>query len=175
MKLQDLQYTLEAAGKCGITVAGDFVLEKHVEYEVNNVEAGGIGIQIVNGKDQPLTASDKTIKAVVKELQVAKDEEGQLVFKNKKQWWAVYRVLFTYCNYPSQMTAFEKKMRELNVATIDGERDLSYSSLSKAPTDVPRIATCSPSVWNTCKDLNDNYMQQYIVAEFLMQKLGLKS
>ena len=69
----------------------------------------------------------------------------------------------------------EAFMRELNVATIDGERDLSYSSLSKAPTDVPRIATCSPSAWNTCKDLNDNYMQQYIVAEFLMQKLGLKS
>ena len=33
----------------GITVQGDFVMEKKVEYEVNNVEAGGIGIQVVNG------------------------------------------------------------------------------------------------------------------------------
>ena len=38
-------------GKGGITVAGDLVLEKHVEHEVNGVEAGGIGIQIVNGKE----------------------------------------------------------------------------------------------------------------------------
>lgn len=151
-----------------IVVQGDYVVDKHVENEVS-------GFQIVNGKDQPLTVYDKDIKAVIKELQDAKDEKGQLIFKNKKQWWAVFRVLSTYCNYPSQKTAFEKKMKELEVAVIDGERDLTYDSLSKAPTDVPRIATCSPSTWNTCKDINDNYMQQYIVAEFLMLKLGIKS
>ena len=50
MKQEDIQKALEALGKSGITVAGDLVLEKHVEHEVNNVEAGGIGIQIVNGK-----------------------------------------------------------------------------------------------------------------------------
>ena len=49
MKQEDIQKTLEALGKGGITVAGDFVVSKNVEYEVNNVEAGGIGIQIVNG------------------------------------------------------------------------------------------------------------------------------
>ena len=40
---------LEAISKSGIKVAGDLVLEKHVEHEVANVEAGGIGIQINNG------------------------------------------------------------------------------------------------------------------------------
>lgn len=35
--------------QAGITVCGDLVLEKHVEHEIGNVEAGGIGIQIVNG------------------------------------------------------------------------------------------------------------------------------
>ena len=51
MKQDDLQKTLEAIAKSGITVNGDLVLEKHVEYEVGNVEDGGIGIQIINGKD----------------------------------------------------------------------------------------------------------------------------
>lgn len=32
-----------------INVQGDLVLEKHVEHEIGNVEAGGIGIQIVQG------------------------------------------------------------------------------------------------------------------------------
>lgn len=32
-----------------INVQGDLVLEKHVEHEISNVEAGGIGIQIVQG------------------------------------------------------------------------------------------------------------------------------
>ena len=31
-----------------INVAGDYVQSKHVDYEINNVEAGGIGIQIVS-------------------------------------------------------------------------------------------------------------------------------
>ena len=43
MKKEDLQETLEAISKSGIKVAGDLVLEKKVEYEVANVEAGGIG------------------------------------------------------------------------------------------------------------------------------------
>ena len=50
MNQEDIQKALEAIGKSGTTVAGDLVIEKHVEYEVNNVEAGGIGIQIVNGE-----------------------------------------------------------------------------------------------------------------------------
>ena len=49
MKQENIQKALEAIAKNGITVAGDLVLEKHVEYEVGNVEQGGIGIQI-NGK-----------------------------------------------------------------------------------------------------------------------------
>ena len=52
MRQEDIQKALEALGKGGINVAGDFVVSKHVEHEVNNVEAGGIGIQIMNGKEE---------------------------------------------------------------------------------------------------------------------------
>lgn len=58
MKKEDLQAALEAISKSGIQVAGDLVLEKNVEYEVANVEEGGIGIQIVNGST-PKVASPK--------------------------------------------------------------------------------------------------------------------
>ena len=34
MNKEDLQAALEAIGKGGIHVAGDFVMEKHVEHEV---------------------------------------------------------------------------------------------------------------------------------------------
>ena len=43
---------LEKILKAGITVQGDFVMEKHVENEIGNVEAGGIGIQINYGGSQ---------------------------------------------------------------------------------------------------------------------------
>lgn len=48
MNMEDLQKALEALGKGGLNIAGDFVLEKHVDYEVGNVENGGTGIQINN-------------------------------------------------------------------------------------------------------------------------------
>lgn len=46
MKQEDIIAALEAVKKSGITVNGDLVLEKKVDYEVANVENGGIGIQI---------------------------------------------------------------------------------------------------------------------------------
>ncbi len=36
---------MEDNAKTIINVAGDYVQSKHVDYEINNVEAGGIGIQ----------------------------------------------------------------------------------------------------------------------------------
>lgn len=175
MNQEDIQKAFEAIGKSGINVAGDLVLEKKVEYEVNNVEAGGIGIQINNAKETPLAKSDKEIKTVIEELLRSKDEEDEFIFKNKKQWWAVYRVLYHFCNYPSQMKAFETKMKELEVIINDTKQELSYESLSKASKDVPQMAKCSPSAWNVFKDINDNYKQQYVVADFLMLRLGIKS
>lgn len=50
MKSEELERIIETIGKGGVQVAGDLVIEKHVEHEVANVEAGGIGIQIVNNR-----------------------------------------------------------------------------------------------------------------------------
>ena len=76
MKQEKLQKTLEALAKSGITVAGDLVLEKKVEYEVSNVENGGIGIQIINdGKETPLTVHDKEVKSTLEKLEEEKDED----------------------------------------------------------------------------------------------------
>ena len=154
---------------------GDVVGVKIVENQFGNIEPGGIGIQVNNGKDEPIAKSDKDIKAVLEALLKAKDDKDGFIFRNKKQWWAVYKVLSTFCNYPKQMTAFGTKMKELKVDEVDGKRDYSYDSLSAAPKEVPQMATCSPSAWNAFKDINENYKQQYMVAEYLMIKMGIKS
>ena len=44
---------MEMLSKSGIHVAGDLVLEKHVENEIGNVEPGGVGIQINNYEKKP--------------------------------------------------------------------------------------------------------------------------
>lgn len=49
MDIEELKAIIKELGINGPLAAGDFVLEKNVEYEIDNVEAGGIGIQIING------------------------------------------------------------------------------------------------------------------------------
>jgi len=67
MKKEDLQAALEAISKSGIQVAGDLVLEKNVEYEVANVEEGGIGIQINNGNSAKASSTPEVAGGVVPE------------------------------------------------------------------------------------------------------------
>lgn len=174
MNKEELQAALEAISKSGVTVKGDLVIEKKVEYEVANVENGGIGIQINNGKNVPLTVTDKDIKATLEALLRLKDEKDKLLFKNKKQWWAVYRVLSTFCHYPQQMTSFKTKITDMEIDYGGNPNVITYDSLTDAPKTVPLMA-CSPSAWDTLKDKSDNYKQQYDVAEFLMLKLCIKS
>lgn len=57
----DVEELMKQLSEGGINVQGDFVMNKHVEYEVNNVEEGGIGIQIVNGGE--ITNQKKTKSA----------------------------------------------------------------------------------------------------------------
>lgn len=59
MTQEELQKALEAVSKSGITVNGDLVLSKHVENEIGNVEAGGIGIQNVYTSQKPKAAAPK--------------------------------------------------------------------------------------------------------------------
>lgn len=154
---------------------GDIVALKVVENEFGNIEAGGIGVQNNIVRDIPLTVSDKDIKATLEALLKENDDKGKLLFKNKKQWWSVYRVLSTFCQYPKQMNSFKTKITDMEIDYGGNQNVITYDSLAAAPKDVPLMATCKPSTWDTLKDVSDNYKQQYAVAEFLMMKLGIKS
>jgi len=46
---------VEDNAKIVINVAGDYVQNKHVDYEIGNVENGGIGIQISNGEKKDIS------------------------------------------------------------------------------------------------------------------------
>ena len=154
---------------------GDIVALKVVENEFGNIEAGGIGVQNNYAKDVPLTVSDKDIKATLEALLKEKDDKGKLLFRNKKQWWAVYRVLSTFCHYPKQMTSFKTKITDMEIDYGGNPNDITYDSLTDASKAVPMMATSSPSAWDAYKEINDNYKQQYVIAEYLMLKLGIKS
>ena len=169
MDKQELQKTLEAIGKGGINVAGDLVIEKHVDYEVNNVEAGGIGIQINNGREKSLTASDEDIKEAIEALMEATDGEGQYIMHDLDQWYAIFRVLSQLCGYSSKPKDFETNMRNIGADKLripckyDNYRKIVLSQL---PANV--------TLWGQYKNSADQYsMKQIKVAVKLMQLLHL--
>jgi hypothetical protein len=66
-----------------IHVAGDYVEKKEVQYEVSNVETGGIGIQIVNG-EKTIDSSKPSEQA--REQLIADEQEDlcKLLFKENE-------------------------------------------------------------------------------------------
>jgi hypothetical protein len=169
MDKEELQKALEAIGKGGINVAGDLVIEKHVDYEVSNVEAGGIGIQINNGREKSLTASDEDIKEAIEALMEATDGEGQYIMHDLDQWYAIFRVLSQLCGYSSKPKDFETNMRNIGADKLripckyDNYRKIVLSQL---PANV--------TLWGQYKNSADQYsMKQIKVAVKLMQLLHL--
>ena len=169
MDKEELQEALEAIGKGGINVAGDLVIEKHVDYEVNNVEAGGIGIQINSGREKSLTTSDEDIKEAIEALMEATDDEGKYIMHDLDQWYAIFRVLSQLCGYSSKPKDFETNMRNIGADKLripckyDNYRKIVLSQLPAKVT-----------LWGQYKNSADQYsMKQIKVAVKLMQLLHL--
>ena len=80
MEKEDIKTALEAVSNFGINIAGDFVLEKHVENEVANVESGGIGIQIVKSP----SFKPNVIKGEQKQVKNKQKPRETMTFKSGK-------------------------------------------------------------------------------------------
>lgn len=170
MKKEDLQAALEAISKSGIQVAGDLVLEKNVEYEVANVESGGIGIQINNEKGSTLSVSEKDIKSTIEELQAIQDDKGNYLMHDLDQWYAIFRVLSHFCGYPTKPKDFELAMK--NIGADDFRLPCKYENfrkvtLNKLPQNV--------ALWRQYVNSADQYsLKQLKVAIKLMDLLHIE-
>jgi hypothetical protein len=157
MNQEDLQKALEAISKGGIHVAGDLVLEKKVEYEVNNVEDGGIGIQIINGSkaddeedgDESHELVDLTFFSMKKYGTIEGQEQLRRVLRSitpkmdvdsGRDWVAVYIAYHYLCgqmklmkDYVSFFTDIEALLPDvLNKVKRDEKGDKRYRSYTES-------------------------------------------
>lgn len=170
MKQEELQNTLETISKSGITVAGDLVLEKNVEYEVNNVENGGIGIQIINGSTDSLTPTEKEIKSAILELQEVKDEQKHFIMHDLDQWYAIFQVLSQFCGYPKKPKDFEQTMK--NIGSDAFRIPCKYDNFRKVNLhQLPQ----NVALWKQYLNSADQYsLKQVKVAIKLMELLQIE-
>ena len=87
MRQEELQAALEALGRGGITVNGDLVIEKKVDYEVANVEAGGIGIQINQESGEEQTTKPVLVDGVKRDEEMFHFVHPDL---DEEQGWRVH-------------------------------------------------------------------------------------
>ena len=119
MKKEDLQAALEAISKSGIQVAGDLVLEKNVEYEVANVEEGGIGIQIVNGSTPKVVNSKKGSGKKDSDEKPPKPRELMTLKRRSKVLDGHLTLLFQKLTKDGWIDGFEANFKNL----FSGQRD----------------------------------------------------
>lgn len=112
----EIEQLMKQLAQGGITVQGDFVMEKKVEYEVNNVEQGGIGIQVVNGE---LTASADGKKVDVASRQHYLFVEGDSSWKEQGKRRNPYRE-----NEPVRRRERDRLLRYLSLHKM-GSRSLT--------------------------------------------------
>ena len=112
----EIEQLMKQLAQGGITVQGDFVMEKKVEYEVNNVEQGGIGIQVVNGE---LTASADGKKVDVAPRQHYLFIEGDSSWKEQGKRRNPYRE-----NEPVRRRERDRLLRYLSLHKM-GSRSLT--------------------------------------------------
>lgn len=148
---------------------GDVVGVKVVENEIGNVEAGGIGIQIINNRDTPLTKSDEEMASVIKELQEAKDENGKYIMYDYDQWYAIFVVLSSLCGYPKKPKEFERTMK--NIGSDEFRIPCKYENFRKV--NLPQLPN-NVTLWRqNINRANDYSLKQITVALKLMDLLNL--
>lgn len=172
MEIEDLAKLLTG---CNINVKGDLVMEKHVEHEVANVEAGGIGIQIVGNK-KPKDSDGKEEKGSEKEGSTEENPEEE----NPEEEPPLKRGIKNKFLFPQngnesvkngRLTQCEKRrfLHYLSKHSLDGRM-----LVSTRDDAINKAVVCFVRIWKD-QELTASKPSGRSIFRFLTQDCGLKT
>lgn len=172
MEIEDLAKLLTG---CNINVKGDLVMEKHVEHEVANVEAGGIGIQIVGDK-KPKDSDGKEEKGSEKEGSTEENPEEE----NPEEEPPLKRGIKNKFLFPQngnesvkngRLTQCEKRrfLHYLSKHSLDGRM-----LVSTRDDAINKAVVCFVRIWKD-QELTASKPSGRSIFRFLTQDCGLKT
>ena len=167
MEIEDLAKLLTG---CNINVKGDLVMEKHVEHEVANVEAGGIGIQIVGDK-KPKDSDGKEEKGSEEEGSTGENPEEEPPLKRGIK----NKFLFPQNGNESvkngRLTQCEKRrfLHYLSKHSLDGRM-----LVSTRDDAINKAVVCFVRIWKE-QELTASKPSGRAIFRFLTQDCGLKT
>lgn len=167
MEIEDLAKLLTG---CNINVKGDLVMEKHVEHEVANVEAGGIGIQIIGDK-KPKDSDGKEEKGSEEEGSTGENPEEEPPLKRGIK----NKFLFPQNGNESvkngRLTQCEKRrfLHYLSKHSLDGRM-----LVSTRDDAINKAVVCFVRIWKD-QELTASKPSGRAIFRFLTQDCGLKT
>ena len=138
------------------------LLQEDLE-RVKNLRINGISTKnFTTPQNKKLSPAEGKVKEAILTLLTITDEEGNRIFTEKGQWYAVYKVLSENHGYPSNKRAF------CDIMTNWGMNEVSpackYNSVRKVPNQIPN-AIHKVSLWpNYLDKVDDKFKKQIIVA-----------
>ena len=122
-----------------------------------------------SSEEKRLLPSENKIKETLLNLLQATDGEGNRLFTEKSQWYAVYKVLSECHGYPSKVSEFCDIMTNWGMDNVTPA--CSYENVKKVPTNVTATSN-KVSLWHNLKDKADpKFKKQIVVAMKLMEML----
>lgn len=167
MEIEDLAKLLTG---CNINVKGDLVMEKHVEHEVANVEAGGIGIQIIGDK-KPKDSDGKEEEGSEEEGSTGENPEEENPLKRGIK----NKFLFPQNGNESvkngRLTQCEKRrfLHYLSKHSLDGRM-----LVSTRDDAINKAVVCFVRIWKE-QELTASKPSGRAIFRFLTQDCGLKT
>lgn len=167
MEIEDLAKLLTG---CNINVKGDLVMEKHVEHEVANVEAGGIGIQIIGDK-KPKDSDGKEEEGSEEEGSTEENPEEEPPQKRGIK----NKFLFPQNGNESvkngRLTQCEKRrfLHYLSKHSLDGRM-----LVSTRDDAINKAVVCFVRIWKD-QELTASKPSGRAIFRFLTQDCGLKT
>lgn len=114
---------------------------------------------------------DAKIRKAISNVINTKDDQGNPIMTDKSQWYAIYKVLSTYRQYPTAMSTFCKKMDEFGFSKVSPP--CAVNSVQQANKNLNHLPKEAPLCWKTYENLGAPYKKQIMVAEKLMNELGI--
>lgn len=172
MEIEDLAKLLTG---CNINVKGDLVMEKHVEHEVANVEAGGIGIQIIGDK-KPKDSDGKEEEGSEEEGSTGENPEEE----NPEEEPPLKRGIKNKFLFPQngnesvkngRLTQCEKRrfLHYLSKHSLDGRM-----LVSTRDDAINKAVVCFVRIWKD-QELTASKPSGRAIFRFLTQDCGLKN
>lgn len=154
-KIQSLNIVMN-----GITINGP-MFDIHDNKEVHN--------HFITSPAQTMNTSEVKVKDALLTLLDATDKEGNRIFTEKGQWYAVYKVLSECHGYPSKVSEFCDIMTNWGMDKVTPA--CSYESVKKIPTNI--TATSNKVIlWHNLMDKAEpKFKKQILVAIKLMELL----